>query len=521
MRGKSSVIFLGLMSLSLNSVAVEHTNDKTADIHAQSIHSIVQNQLSLSLPSVPTRAELSQLLLELALAMPNSVFSEAWLDISSHSETASNPETFYRIYTLISEFRHYWYALSLDGRERLNIGKFHPAFTRINRQHYSELLVNDLLHDEVLKLRPNEEHYQSSRQALLALLTSSRQGQWPSLPEFKLKPNEQNESLPIIRDILIRSGDLNKDDLTDEQMQSFDYDAITLSAVEAFQSRHGLESDGVIGRRTLKWLRIDPASQAVILARSILRSDFPRQQLGENYALVNIPEFEMRVWQGNQKIFSSKVIVGRAERQTPILSSHISSVIVNPAWHVPRSILKKDLVPKLIKDKDFLSKGQFELVDSQGLTVDPSTVVWDDADQDFPYSLRQKPGDHNALGRFKFYIQNDDDIYLHSTSTPAYFKKDLRALSSGCVRVEEADDFAKLLLKNSKWSEQRLAEYLKQEETKWLPISAPLPVYTVYWRGWVDDNGKLQFRDDIYSFDSDLQSAANNPVLDSLLKQSS
>lgn len=103
-----------------------------------------------------------------------------------------------------------------------------------------------------------------------------------------------------------------------------------------------------------------------------------------------------------QEIFTSRVIVGKTERQTPILSSEISSIVVNPAWHVPTRILQQDLVPKLLKDKNFLDKGQFELVDSQGMTVDPATIVWDGTEGNFPYRLRQKPGDHNALGRYKF-----------------------------------------------------------------------------------------------------------------------
>lgn len=520
MRGKTSFFFLSLICACFQAGATPHTSQTESAI---TTHSDVKTVVSanMQLPDTKTRGELIQLLMELALANPHSVFSETWMKISSDSQLAAEPETYYQVYQLISQFRHYWYGLNWDGRERLNLSKFHPVFDTNHRQQYRQLSEQNQLGEAVVKLRPNAESYPQSRQALLNLLSQSRQGAWPVLPDGKIKPDEQNENLPIVRQILIRSGDLTENSLSSEQMTSIDYDNITLEAVKAFQARHGLEADGVIGRRTIQWLRLDPASQAVILARSILRSDFPRHQLGESYVLVNIPEFELRVWQGQQQVFASRVIVGRAERQTPILSSHISSVILNPAWHVPQSILKKDLVPKLMKDKEFLTKGQYELVDSEGMTVDPTTVVWDGTEEDFPYRLRQKPGDHNALGRYKFYIQNDDDIYLHSTSTPAYFKKDLRALSSGCVRVEEADDFARLLLKNSKWSDDKLAAFLKQEETKWLPVSSPLPVYTVYWRGWVDKEGKLQFRDDIYSFDSDLESIAKNPVLESLLKQNS
>lgn len=211
--------------------------------------------------------------------------------------------------------------------------------------------------------------------------------------------------------------------------------------------------------------------------------------------------------------------MGQFKRQTPILSSEISSIVVNPAWHVPTRILQQDLVPKLVKDKHFLDKGQFELVDSQGVTVDPTAMVWDGTEENFPYRLRQKPGDHNALGRYKFYLPNNDAIYLHSTSSPGYFKRDLRALSSGCVRVEEADDFARLLLKGSKWNIDKLDKMLKEDTTKWLSMTDPIPVYTVYWRSWVDKQGQLQFRDDIYQFDDDAK-MANSAVINSLIDHS-
>ena len=223
------------------------------------------------------------------------------------------------------------------------------------------------------QLRPNSENYLSSRRALLSLLQLSREGQWPSIPDTKIYPGEQNNAVPMIREVLVRNNDLlpNNQAVIDKTV----YDESMVDAIKVFQRRHGLAADGVVGRRTLNWLRLAPQVRAVILARSILRSDFPREKLGSRYVLVNIPEFQMRVWDGNNQIFSSRVIVGQVKRQTPILSSEISSVVLNPAWHVPKSILQKDLVPKMLKDKDFFDKGQFELVDSQGETVSPDARI--------------------------------------------------------------------------------------------------------------------------------------------------
>jgi len=473
----------------------------------------------LPLPPVAVRAELTQQLMEVAMAGIHPVFAKSWLQLTEQPELAKNPETYYQIYSLLHQFRQQWHALDGDSRERFHLKNFNPVVSTAERNEYAALLQRPDLDRIMNKLRPQTENYLVSRRVLLALLNESRKAPWPELPALKLKPGESNEALPLIRDVLLRSGDLPAGQLNAEQLQLATYDEKTVQAISHFQQRHGLEADGVIGRRTLNWLRLPPKVRAVILARSILRGDLPLQISSQRHVLVNIPEYRLRVLDGQQEIFSSRVIVGQFKRQTPILSSEISSIVVNPAWHVPTRILQQDLVPKLVKDKHFLDKGQFELVDSQGLTVDPTAMVWDGTEENFPYRLRQKPGDHNALGRYKFYLPNNDAIYLHSTSSPGYFKRDLRALSSGCVRVEEADDFARLLLKGSKWNIDKLDKMLKEDTTKWLSMTDPIPVYTVYWRSWVDKQGQLQFRDDIYQFDDDAK-MANSAVINSLIDHS-
>jgi len=473
----------------------------------------------LPLPSVAVRSELTQQLMEIAMTGIHPVFADTWLQLTNEPALAQDPETYYRMYSLLQQFRREWHALDWDSRERFHLKSFNPTTSVTGRQAYNELLQHADPEKEINKLRPQTENYLTNRRVLLSLLSESRKAPWPALPALKVRPGDSHDALPVIRTILLRSGDLQANILTPQQMQMTTYDAQTVQAVEHFQQRHGLDADGVIGRRTLNWLRLPPQVRAVILARSILRSDLPQSMYSRRYVLVNIPEFRLRVLDKKQEIFSSRVIVGQIKRQTPILSSEISSIVVNPAWHVPASILQKDLVPKLLKDKDFLDKEQFELVDSQGMIIDPSVMVWDGTEENFPYRLRQKPGDHNALGRYKFYLPNNDAIYLHSTSSPAYFKRNLRALSSGCVRVEEADNFARLLLKDSKWNINKLDQMLKEDTTKWLSITAPVPVYTVYWRSWVDKQGQLQFRDDIYQFEDDAR-MANSAVITSLVGHS-
>ncbi len=516
MRGKfvpAAVVLLLAWNSQCFAVNTRHGDAVPLDTHHEAT-------TVLPLPSAAIRSELTQQLMEVAMTGIHPVFADIWLQLIRRPELAQEPETYYRIYTLLRQFRREWHALDWDSRERFHLKKFNPSAPALSRHEYVLLLHRTDAETYINKLRPHTMSYLDSRRVLLSLLSESRKAPWPELPSVKVKPGEQNTVLPLFRNVLLRNGDLQSGALTDEQMGQPDYDAVTVQAVKHFQQRHGLEADGVIGHRTLKWLRWPPQVRAVILARSILRSDLPQNISSHRYVLVNIPEFRLRVLDKQQEIFSSRVIVGQTQRQTPILSSEISSVVVNPAWHVPESILQKDLVPKLQKDKHFLDKGQFELVDSQGMTVAPEAMVWDGTEENFPYRLRQKPGDHNALGRYKFYLPNNDAIYLHSTSSPAYFNRDLRALSSGCVRVEEADDFARLLLKGSKWNITKLEQMLKEDTTKWLSVPDPVPVYTVYWRSWVDKQGQLQFRDDIYQFDDDAD-MANTAVMTSLIGQHS
>lgn len=514
MRGKimpAAALLLLAWNSSSYAITTEHRNSEPNEQVASSI--------PLSLPSLAVRSELTQQLMEAAMADVHPAFEKQWLQLTKKPELAQDPETYFQIYTLLHQFRQHWHALSGDARERFHLKNFNPTLSASERAQYLTLLQSTDFEQSVNSLRPQTEHYLATRNVLLTLLKDARTAAWPELPALKLEPGESHDALPLIREVLLRGGDLSAKQLDAEQLKLPIYDDETAKAIAHFQQRHGLEGDGIIGRRTLAWLRLQPKVRAVILARSILRGDLPSKISAQRHVLVNIPEFRLRVLDGQQEIFTSRVIVGKTERQTPILSSEISSIVLNPAWHVPARILQQDLVPKLMKDKKFLDKGQFELVDSQGVTVDPTAMVWDGTEENFPYRLRQKPGDHNALGRYKFYLPNNDAIYLHSTSSPGYFKRDLRALSSGCVRVEEADNFARLLLEGSKWNKDKLEKMLKEDTTKWLPMSDPVPVYTVYWRSWVDKDGQLQFRDDIYQFDDDAK-MANNAVMNSLIEHS-
>lgn len=284
------------------------------------------------------------------------------------------------------------------------------------------------------------------------------------------------------------------------------YDADLVAGVKRFQARHGLTVDGVVGPQTYAWLDTSPLKRAQLLMRSMMRT-LISDELPLSYLLVNIPEYHLRLYQNQTLVLESNVIVGQNQRKTPIMASKITSVVFNPPWNVPRSILTKDILPKLHRDPDYLDRQGFEVLDSSGTQV-ISRYEWQTRLEEgggFPYRLRQRPGRGNALGAFKFHLPNSDAIYLHDTPGRGLFARDSRALSSGCVRVEGAEQLADWLVAGQ-MSGSRLAALKAKPETRWIKVNESLPLFMVYWPGWLGADGKPHFRNDIYGFDTRLTS---------------
>ena len=500
-------VVLGSLLLSTGSASAEPV--KAAD--AVPLTAGSEARLVFPLPSEEIRAELAQQLLELALANVHPYFNEQWLALNRHQDAATQGRFFAELFLALRQFRHQWHQLTWDDRERIAIRKWQFAPTDAEFADYLSHEQQQRLASDVMVLRPQTTEYLPIRKSLNALLDMARQEPWPVIPDLRLHPGESDDGLPAVKQVLVRLKLLEQAD------SSTLYDESLIEPIKKFQHMHGLLDDGIIGRKSVAWLRVTPEQKAVILARALLRQDVGDQLKDRRYVLVNLPEYQLRVLDGSHELMTSRVIVGQLKRQTPILSSQIASVVLNPAWHVPSTIQRKDIVPKLAHDPEYLTKERIDIYDYEGTKIDPASISLDEAiSAGFPYRLRQQPGDHNALGRYKFYLPNDESIYLHSTSNPRLFNKDLRAISSGCVRVELAADLAQLLLKDSSWNKDKVDAVLQSKATKWVPLRTPVPVYTVYWRSWVDAQGTLQFRDDIYGFDTGKEQGSSQ-VMQSLL----
>lgn len=221
----------------------------------------------------------------------------------------------------------------------------------------------------------------------------------------------------------------------------------------------------------------------------------------DNGLFVNIPSYQVNYYRDGKLLLNSRAIVGKNARRTPVMSSQLSNVVVNPPWNTPTRLINEDIVPKVKRDPSYLERNGYSIIDSKGNIINPYDIDWASIGSKFPYRLRQAAGDQSALGRFKFNMPSSDAIYLHDTPNHGLFNRKDRALSSGCVRVDKSDELATMLLKEAGWSIEKKQKVLESKKTTSAPIRSTIPVYLYYVTTWVE-NGKIQNLPDIYGYDS-------------------
>lgn len=362
-------------------------------------------------------------------------------------------------------------------------------------------------HKGYLKLREALQHYQ-------AIAASS---QWrPIDPGPKLKSGDRHPQIVQLRNLLTLYADFplpkspslfawlsgtDKTSASDPEL----FDADLAASLKHFQQRHGKPQTGILDQSTRELLNVPPSQRIKQLAYNMKRwRDLP-QDLGERYIWVNLTNFHLDVVHKDHPILSMKVVVGKTSRRTPVMQESINSVVLNPPWNVPRRIMVYDILPQARKNPNYLAERNIRILDGWTETTE---IPLDQIDLQsmplsrFPYRLQQDPGLNNALGTVKFVIPNDYSIYLHDTNHRELFKRDFRALSSGCIRVEKPRELAELLLKGKRgWDRHRIDEVIASGETTYVRLPANIPTYLLYWTAWVDEDGTVQFRDDIYSLD--------------------
>lgn len=287
--------------------------------------------------------------------------------------------------------------------------------------------------------------------------------------------------------------------------------------VRTFQNRHGLAIDGIVGPKTLAALnvsvtdRIGQVRATLERARWVL-DDFRRQP--ESLVLINIAAARAQLLQSSETVWSSRVIIGRPDRQTPTFRDAIDYLVINPSWIVPPTILEKDILPAVRREgTTYLESRHLEVLDGEGNPVDPQTVDWSARRaEDLAHSIRQRPGPWNMLGRIKFVFPNTHFVFMHDTPTPQLFGQTCRALSSGCVRVEAPYRLAELLLSDpDRWDPESLEAIVASGKTEVVHLPHPVPIVLLYATADVDDEGNGLFYEDVYGLDVPLLAGLDAP----------
>jgi murein L,D-transpeptidase YcbB/YkuD len=363
-------------------------------------------------------------------------------------------------------------------------------------------------------LAPPSPAYTRLREAFARYGEIVKRGGWTPLPAGpRLALGVTDERVRLLRTRLAAEGDLHAGaPKAAGAPEESTYDEALASVVARFQGRQGLKVTGAVDTDTLEALNVPAEARRRQIAVNMERWRWLPSDYGRRYILVNVPEFELTMVDGGQKAMRMRVIVGKTQSQTPAFSNRITRIDLNPIWHLPSSIVQKEIAPAVARDPGYLARKHLEVVKSSGegtQTVSPGEVDWSRMGKgDYPYRVRQPSGPDNALGRIKFVIPDQFDVYLHDTPSARLFNSTERDLSHGCVRLEHPIELAAYLLKDDqKWSREAIEEALDSGETKSVPLPAPLPVHILYWTAWVEEDGTVQFRKDIYGHDGELDQA--------------
>jgi murein L,D-transpeptidase YcbB/YkuD len=282
-------------------------------------------------------------------------------------------------------------------------------------------------------------------------------------------------------------------------------DSVKLSkGIKHFQKRYYLEQDGKAGKNTMRILRLSTEDRIRQIEMNMERWRLETKQFPKRYVIVNIPQFEMKVFDDDTLYMESRVVVGLPEKPTPLLESKIQYIMLYPYWNVPYSIASKEILPVLKRDTSYLRKKNFDVVDWHGELVDPKTINWKRYTEKYlPYRFRQREGEDNSLGIMKFNFNNKYGVYLHDTNSKRYFKRDVRALSHGCMRLENYMDLARYLIRldSVKYPFDSLEADIAKQEQKQVNLKKPIPIFTKYYSAFVDEDEGLMLFMDIYRRD--------------------
>lgn len=323
------------------------------------------------------------------------------------------------------------------------------------------------------RLAPAHHAYQRLREALSRYREIRARGAWERIPAGPtLRPGDDSPRVESIRRRLQASGDLplvSSGSVIDPALER---------AIRQFQRLHGLEEDGIVGPQTLREMDVTVDERIDELELNLERMRWI-PDVGSRFAVVNIAAFEMVVVEAGAQALRMRVVVGEPFQKTPVFSSAITEVIFSPYWNVPQSIAARELWPRERREPGYLAQEHIRVLASG--------------------RLRQDPGPWNALGRVKFFVPNEHDVYLHDTPATALFSLSSRAFSHGCMRLEKPLELAEWLLRDDpRWTHAAIAAAAEVGREQRVRLRSPLPLHVLYSTAWVEESGELHFRRDVY-----------------------
>lgn len=353
---------------------------------------------------------------------------------------------------------------------------------------------------------PTKYHYRALQEKVAAYREIKENGGWESVNlTSTLKPGQKTEGVVSLRERLQVTRDY---DSCDESVDEEVYDICLEQAVKHFQKRNGLSVDGEVGPATLRVLNKTVDERIEIMLLNLDRIKWLRKPDSKYHIIINIPDFMLYFEENGNLIQTIRTVVGRAKNPTPIFSNQVKTIVLNPQWNVPKSIIQKEMIPKLLRNPNAMSKERIDIFNGWGgdaEKIDPRTVNWSQYrySKHVPFRFAQKSGTRNALGKVKFLFPNKFSVYMHDTPSKYLFKRDKRAFSHGCIRLQKPRELLETFSTfNDNVDFEKSQEILQGNKKVYLALEHRVPVDIVYLTAWVDYEGRLQFRNDVYGYDA-------------------
>ncbi len=390
-------------------------------------------------------------------------------------------------------------------------------FRRENFHHQAptvtieQAIDSSSLADFIEMAAPTGPVYRHLQQKLDLYREMAAAGGWAMVPAGPtLRLDDQDTRVIAIRKRLASTGDLPKGASTESPV----FDQGLKTAVRGFQARHTLDDDGIVGKQSIAAMNIPVDIRIDQLRISLERLRWVNQEAVDTLIAVNIAGFRAFFYKDGELAWSTRAMVGKHYRKTPVFRGDIAYLEFNPTWTIPPGILRNDTLPAIKRDPNYLASKNIQVIDRNGKIIDPSTVDWNQYSKGVPYTLRQKPGPNNSLGTVKFIFPNQHFVFLHDTPHRELFVHAERAFSSGCVRIEDPLKLAELILDDPvKYNRSNLEDIVASKKTQRIHPSPKMPVVIVYLTASVEPCGKVRFYKDIYDRDQKVLDALNGPVI--------